>query len=254
MWHDIRLLNICANALFALAVLALLAGGLWWLAQRPDFALKTIRVEQSEHVPMRYVSTSTIRHTALPRIEGNFFTTDLEEVKSAFEAVPWVRRASVRREWPATLVVTLEEHVPFATWGDDGRLVSVHGEVFTANLAEAEEDGELPALSGPGGSEREVVARFRDLGQWLAAVQLAPRILRLSERYAWTARLDNGMTVELGREQHGKTMQERVERLVSVYPQLRARLQERMESVDMRYPNGLALRASGLDIKEVKKK
>jgi cell division protein FtsQ len=31
-----------------------------------------------------------------------------------------------------------------------------------------------------------------------------------------------------------------------VYPQLAARLQDRIESIDMRYPNGLALQARGL--------
>jgi cell division protein FtsQ len=36
-----------------------------------------------------------------------------------------------------------------------------------------------------------------------------------------------------------------VERLVGIYPQLVARLQDRIESVDMRYPNGLALKVKG---------
>ena len=65
-------------------------------------------------------------------------------------------------------------------------------------------------------------------------------------RYAWTVKLDNGMTVELGREQSSTTLRERVDRLIGIYPQLAASLQDRIESVDMRYPNGLALKASGL--------
>jgi cell division protein FtsQ len=255
MWHDIRLLNACANALLGMVALALVGSGLWWVAQRPEFALRTIRVEGTEQVSLRYVNAATVRNTALPRIQGNFFTADLTAVKAAFEAVPWVRHASVRREWPNTLVVDLEEHVPLGTWGEDGKLVSVQGEVFTANLAEAEEDGELPEFSGPNGSEREVVARFRELRKWLAPADLEPEAVQLSSRYAWTVRLDNGVTVQLGREQTKDTLKARVERLVGIYPQLVARLQDRIESVDMRYPNGLALKASGLAIGgEVKKK
>ncbi len=245
MWHDVKMLNAAAGALLALFVLALLGGGLWWLAQRPMFTLTEIRIEGAGK-ELRRVNASTVRSAALLRIKGNFFTVDLNAVRAAFEAVPWVRKAAVRREWPNRLVVTLEEHVPLGTWGQEGRLLSVQGDIFVANLAEAEEDGDLPEFSGPDGSEREVLARYRELQAWFAPVSLAPEAVQLSGRYAWTVKLDNGMTVELGREQTSNTMQERVGRLVAVYPQLAARLQDRIENIDMRYPNGMALKASGL--------
>lgn len=245
MWHDIKAMNATSSALFGLVALALFASSLWWLAQRPMFTLKVIRVEGSG-IELRHVNPLTVRGTALPRIKGNFFTANLETVRTAFETVPWVRRAMVRREWPNQLIVTLEEHMPLGTWGDDGRLISVKGDVFTVNLDEAEEDGELPEFGGPEGSEKEVVARFQEMHQWFAPISLTPESVHLSERYAWMVKLDNGMAVELGREQTRTTLRERVERLVGVYPQLVARLQNRIESVDMRYPNGLALRVSGM--------
>ena len=245
MWHDIKAMNATSSALFGLVALALFASGLWWLTQRPMFSLKVIQVEGAD-VQLRHVNALTVRGTALPRIKGNFFSANLETVRSAFETVPWVRRAMVRREWPNRLIVTLEEHTPLGTWGDDGRLISVKGDVFTANLDEAEEDGGLPEFGGPEGSEKEVVARFQEMHQWFAPIALTPESVHLSERYAWMVKLDNGMAVELGREQTKTTLRERVERLVGVYPQLAARLQNRIESVDMRYPNGLALRASGM--------
>jgi cell division protein FtsQ len=248
MWQDIKMLNAASDALFGLLALALLATSFWWLAQRPMFTLKVIRIEGTAEVPLRYVSRSTVKGTALPRIKGNFFTVNLDAVRIAFESVPWVRKATVRREWPNKLIVMLEEHVPLGTWGEDGRLVSVKGDVFTANLAEAEEDGELPQLTGPVGSEKEVVARFRDLHEWFAPAKAEPTALRLSGRYAWTVELTNGMRVELGREQGSETLKVRVDRLMGVYPQLVASLQERIESIDMRYPNGLALTAKGLAI------
>ncbi|MDB5841851.1 MAG: FtsQ-type protein [Herminiimonas sp.] len=255
MWHDIKTLNATANVLFGMVALALVSAGLWWVVQRPMFSLKVIQLEGVAQAPLRYVNPSTVRSTALPRIRGNFFTANLDGVRSAFEAVPWVRRAAVRREWPNRLVVSLEEHQPLGTWGEDGKLVSVYGDVFTANLAEAEEDGDLPEFGGPNGSEQEVVARFQDMRKWLAPANLVPESVQLSSRYAWTIRLNNGMTVELGREQTRETLKGRVERLAGIYPQLAARLQDRIESVDMRYPNGLALKATGLTIgSELKKK
>ncbi|MFX6702108.1 FtsQ-type POTRA domain-containing protein, partial [Acinetobacter baumannii] len=88
---------------------------------------------------------------AVPRIHGNFFTADLTAVRAAFEAVPWVRKAMVRREWPDRLVVKIEEHKALGTWGEDGKLLSQKGDVFTANLAEAEDDGDLLEFDGPPG-------------------------------------------------------------------------------------------------------
>ncbi len=243
MWHDIKTMNAVSGALFALFVLGLMVSGLWWLAQRPMFTLRTVRIEAMSDMPLRRVNQTTIKGTAIPRIKGNFFTADLDGVRQAFESVPWVRRAAVRREWPNKLVVALEEHVPLGTWdGEDGRLVSVKGDVFTANLAEAEEDGRLPAFAGPEGSEKDVVTRFRDMHEWFAPIKLQPESVQLSGRYAWSVKLDNGMTVELGREGTSTTLRERVERLVRAYPQLIANWQNRIESIDMRYPNGLAFK------------
>ncbi len=240
------MLNATANALFGMFVLALLAGLCWWLAQRPMFTLTAIRIEAAGAAELRRVNPLTVRGTAVPKIKGNFFTANLDTVRLAFETVPWVRKATVRREWPNELIVTVEEHEPLGTWGGDGRLLSVQGDVFTANLAEAEEDGDLPEFDGPEGSEKEVVERFAMLRESFAPSNLRPDSVKLSGRYAWTVRLNSGLTVELGREQTANTLKERVQRLVSIYPQLVARLQDRIESVDLRYPNGLALKASGL--------
>jgi len=246
MWQDARALNALTNALLGLLALALLASGVWWVAQRPMFTLRTITVRGAQEMELRHVSVSTVRNAALPRIKGNFFTANLETVRQAFEAVPWVHKATVRREWPNQLIVTLEEHEPLGTWGEDGKLLSVKGDVFTANLAEAEEDGALAEFSGPEGSEKDVVTRYRDLQDWFASTKLKPEGVQLSNRYAWKVRLDNGMTVELGREESSTTLRERVERLVGIYPELVARLQDRIQNVDMRYPNGLALQVKGM--------
>ena len=259
MWHDIRLLNGLANALIGLVMAALLASGVWWLAHRPMFTLRAIRIESSEaangngsgkgEVELHHVNELTIRGTALPRLRGNFFTLDLDAVRQAFESVPWVRRASVRREWPNRLIVELEEHEALGTWGEDEeKLLSVQGELFTANLAEAEEDDKpLPQFLGPDGSEKEVLARYRQFRQWFAPLNLAPETVTLSGRYAWSVKLNNGMNVELGREQDGATLKERVGRLVLAWPQLVALLQDKIENVDMRYPNGLALKSKNLN-------
>lgn len=246
MWQDVKWLNATSNALIGLLLFVLLASGIWWLGQRPMFTLKVIRVEGVGKTELRRVNMLTIRASALPHIKGNFFTANLDTVRLAFESVPWVRKASVQREWPNQLVVTVEEHQPLGTWGEDGRILSDKGDLFIANLDEAEEDGDLLKFGGPSGSEKDVLARFADFTKWFAPLKLTPVEVELSARYAWSVKLNNGITVDLGREQSKTTLQGRVARLVGIYPQLAERLQGRIESVDMRYPNGLALKAIGL--------
>ena len=138
----------------------------------------------------------------MPRLAGNFFSLDLDKARAAFESVPWVRQADVRRVWPDRLAVQLDEHQPVALWlGDDGndRLVNAHGEVFEANLGDVEDD-DLPTLGRP----------RRQLGADAGAVPAAgaavrPRragrsaALQLSGRGSWRVELDSGAAVELGR-------------------------------------------------------
>ncbi|MRX07883.1 FtsQ-type POTRA domain-containing protein [Pseudoduganella sp. FT25W] len=247
MWQDAKALNATASGIFALTLLACIAAGVWWVSQRPMFNLRTIRIESIGSDDLRHVNHLTLRNNALGKIKGNFFTTNLDAVRQAFETVPWVRRATVRREWPDQLIVALEEHEVLGTWGEDGRLLSTKGESFTANLAEAEEDHALPEFEGPEGSEREVLSRYDELRAWFAPLKLLPQALSLSSRYAWTVRLDNGMSVALGREQTSTTLKERVDRLVGIYPQLVGHLPN-IDTIDMRYQNGLALSAQGLKI------
>lgn len=254
MWHDVRTLNALTSALLALALGALVISGIWWFAHRPMFTLRLVRIEAMQGSSLQHTNATTIRGAALPRIRGNFFTANLDAVRAAFESVPWVRKAAVRREWPNRLVVEIEEHQAFATWGEEGKLLSTQGDVFTANLAEAEEDGELPALSGPEGSEKDVIARYGDFTQWFSVIKVKPANVELSNRYAWTVKFDNGITVQLGREENKSMLKARVDRLVQVYPQLIGMLPHGIESIDMRYPNGLALRASGVAVGQPGKK
>jgi cell division protein FtsQ len=248
MWQDARALNATASGLMALVVLACIASGVWWVSQRPMFSLRTVRVDSMYDIELKRVSELTLRNGVVGKIKGNFFTANLEQVRTAFESVPWVRRATVRREWPDQLIVSVEEHEPLGTWGEDGRLLSVKGDVFTANLAEAEDDHPLPEFTGPDGSEKEVLARFAELRAWFAPIKLVPAALSLSSRYAWTVKLDNGMQVALGREQDNTTLRTRVQRLVGIYPQLESRVQGGIDTIDMRYANGLALAAAGLAV------
>lgn len=243
-WHNSRVLNLVANMLFAGSLLAILATAAAWVAQRPMFQLRHVDVEPAPGLALDHAPSVQLRHAALRSAQGGFFTVDLNAVRAAFEAVPWVRRASVRRIWPDRLIVDIEEHRPMAIWGGE-RLVNGYGEVFTANVGEAEEDGPLPELAGPDGSEGAVVRRYEELKIWLSALGRVPQQVELSSRHAWTVTLDDGTKLLLGRDQ-GLPIEDRVKRFAQVFPRVASRLDRKAEVVDLRYPNGFAIRSVDL--------
>ena len=251
MWHNARLLNMIATALYAVLALVVVAAGLMWLVQRPVFAISHIRIVPAEGSALRHTNGPSIRANAVPKLQGNFFTLKLDGARNAFESVPWVRRASVRREWPNGLLVELEEHVVLGTWGsgETARLVNVHGEVFVANLAEAEDDARLLALAGPDGSERDVVERLEQLRTWFKPMGVEPLGVTLTDRYAWRTWLSNNTQIELGREQNEQDRAEleaRVARFVQAWPQVVAQWGKQIEYADLRYSNGFAIRAANV--------
>ena len=150
LWHNPRWLNRLALIVLTLCAFASLAVAGWWLIQRPDFAIDRVQIEAAAGYELRHVSSQSLRATSQVSSGSNFFTIDLDRVRSQYETVPWVRRAAIRRVWPNQLVVAIEEHQPMAIWGD-ARLVNTFGEIYSASITQAEADGPLPVLRGPDG-------------------------------------------------------------------------------------------------------
>jgi cell division protein FtsQ len=72
MWHDVKLMNNTANALFRMVLFILMMSGVWWVIQRPMFTLASIRVEGMSSQALKHVNALTIKNSAIPRIRGNF--------------------------------------------------------------------------------------------------------------------------------------------------------------------------------------
>ncbi len=240
---DLRLLLITTRLVLALALLAWLALAGQALLRQPAFALRGIRIEGE----VGRNSASTIRANALPKLNGNFFTVDLTAARRAFESVPWVRQAVVRRVWPNRLAVTLEEHRPVAVWNDEAagdRLVNSFGEVFEANLGDVEDDS-LPTLSGPPGSAAHVLAVLQRLAPLLAPLGVHADSLRLSGRGSWHAELDSGAELELGRGSDDELLA-RASRFAATLGQVTQRFQRPLEYADLRHTDGYAVRLKGV--------
>ena len=240
---DVRLMGWVANALFGLALaMALGAFGLW-AARHPGWAIGGITVVGD----VEHQNAVTFRAHVVSRLQGTFLTTDLAQVKRLFEAMPWVRQAVVQREFPNRLKVTLQEHEAVAWWGESGggRMVNAQGEVFEANPDDPQAD-QWSELLGPDGQSAQVYAVYQALKPLFARMGRDLERLELNARGSWRAVLDNGARLELGRGDTDELLA-RVQTFVTTVPTLALRYGGRdIESADLRYPNGYALRLRGV--------
>ena len=242
---DVRLMNAIAVVVFMLALVALAAAALAWAARRPQFQFADVRLEGD----LQRNSVTTVRANALPHLAGNFFTMDLGRARAAFEQVPWVRRAVVRRVWPDKLVVALEEHQPVALWeGEENsdKMVNSHGEVFEANVGDVEDES-LPEFAGPDGSSVQVLAMYRRLLPVFQQLGTEVTGLALSGRGSWKVELESGASVELGRGTE-EEVSERTARFVRTVPTVMHKFRAPLESADLRHAEGYAVKLKGVSI------
>ncbi len=255
MWDNPRLLNATANILVALAALIFAYAGLQMLLRSPLFPLKEIVVLGD----VKHVDAAEIE-SAVDGVGGNFFAVNLAALRARLEQVTWVRRVDLRRVWPDRIEVRLEEHVAFARWGQgvgdlrSSGLVNTFGEPFLAPIDDAAA-AVLPLFAGPAGSEGELARRYRRFAELLAPLGENLDRVVLTQRYAWQLRLsgtqNHSLNIELGRD-GAEPVERRLERFVAVYPESLGRLPPRAATaadaprhVDLRYPNGFALRVAG---------
>lgn len=236
MWHRPELLNLISDLLSLLGVFGLGWALMIWFLSRPLFPLSEVVVLS----PLGHVTEEQLEYAARTAIDGNFFTVDLETMKAAFEKLPWVRKAEVRRRWPDAIELRVEEHQAVAYWtvSDSGeeRLVNAQGEIFTAAST-----AKMPQFDGPQGSSSGLLARHGEFSTLLQPMGVRLVGLAFSAREAWQLRLDNGLVIMLGRAQERSQLGDRLQRFITAWPRVREQIDIDIKVADLRYPNGFAL-------------
>jgi cell division protein FtsQ len=227
-------LNLIAGAFVGVAAFAFAIVGGWLLLRSELFPVRQIEVKTA----LQRTTKAEIEAAVRNRVSGNFFAMSPAEVRAGLERLPWVRSASVRRIWPDRLEVALEEHAVLARWGDDA-LINTHGERFSGKTDQA-----LPLFVGPGGTELEVARRYARFAQLVAPLGAPLERVVLTPRFAWQLRLESGLNMMLGRD--ADAAEERLRRFVAAYEITLGKMKRKHEYVDLRYPNGFALRVPEL--------
>jgi cell division protein FtsQ len=240
LWDSPRALTMIADIILLLASAALGYALVLLVTRMPVLPLHSITLTHSPE----HVTTAQIEDAARRAVTGSFLTTDIDQARAVFEALPWVRSASVRRVWPGAIEINLEEHVAAARWwvadNAPARMVNTHGELFVA-----EHEDRLPLFVGPDQYAAAMLARNEEWNRELARLQRHIRKLALTRREAWQLVLDDDSRIELGREDERTPISLRLERYVNTQPEVLRQDPQKVLYADLRYPNGYAIRMNG---------
>jgi cell division protein FtsQ len=222
------------RSITGLVLLALIAAsvtlGVQWLQDPYRFPLRVVKVDGD----FRYLDRTHLQQAVAPFVQGGFFTVDVASICNTVEALPWVYKATVTRDWPDRLIVHIEEQEPVARWGGDGFL-NRFGEAFTPEQEQVATV--LPRLSGPEGHEQTVLEKYQRMTKLLAPLGLQLARVELDERRAWHLEMDNGVQLELGRAD----IWQRLQRFVRTWPEVFAGHPDGLQRVDLRYSNGYSV-------------
>ncbi|EGT4276942.1 cell division protein FtsQ [Cronobacter sakazakii] len=228
-----------AGIVFLLAVVLTVIFGGWmvlgWMEDAQRLPLSKLVVTGERH----YTRNDDIRQSILALgAPGTFMTQDVNIIQNQIERLPWIKQASVRKQWPDELKIHLVEYVPIARWNDQ-HMIDTDGTSFSVPSDRASKQT-LPLLYGPEGSENEVLQGFRAMGQVLAKDKFTLKEAAMTARRSWQVTLSNNIKLNLGRDDTMK----RLERFVELYPVLQQQAQtdhKQISYVDLRYDSGAAV-------------
>lgn len=196
-----------------------------WLLRSDTYKADQLQFEGT----FTHVTESQLEKIVLPAVHGNYLTLDLNHIRTSVEALPWVKKAWVRRSWPNGIHIRFVEEQPVAFWEDNASL-GEDGEVIPA--VESSPATSLPHLSGPEGTSKTVLATYERFEAIVETMGERISRLQLSSRRTWRITLISGVDIVVDQDQSDM----KLKRLASVYRWLDGR----PKRLDLRYTNGFA--------------
>lgn len=183
---------------------------------------------------LSYISQQAVQQRIAPFVTASFFSVDLQGMRRELEQMPWIASAEVRRVWPDQLLVSLEEQLPIARWGDEA-LLNNQGQAFAPK--ELAHYQHLPQLYGPKRAQQRVMQQYQVLSQMLRPLGFSIARLELRARGSWFLSTAQGIELLLGRDH----LVEKMQRFGAIYDKALKEQQANIARIDLRYANGLAV-------------
>lgn len=242
---DIKYINGVTNVLLGFFSLLVIAMAVQYVVKNKINNLSSLVIKGD----VAHNDISSIRNKMNSTLKGNFYNIELLKTKQAFESIPWINQAVVKRVYPDRIEVKLSEFKPVAIWGsrDDLKLIDDQGVAFEADAEEAEYD-QMPQLIGPDGQGKVILEMYKHLATAFLPLQNKLNVLELNARGSWMATLEGGARIELGRGSVVSVI-ERANKFANSAEQMLIKLNKKIidiEYIDLRHTDGYAMRLHGV--------
>lgn len=230
-------LKVCLIGLLSIGIIGLAVhqAVAWW-------SIKSLSLK-SASLPIKYVRTEGVflylskdetMAILQPLVSTSFFDADMQAIQATVAGLPWVATATVKRIWPDTIAIKVQEKKAYARWNKDS-LITEQGVIFSPSNVNLFND--MLQLSGPDKREAKVLEIMKGIKTALADQSMELAGFSISDRWAWKIKLSSGLEILLGRNQP----LEKLERFLKTLSVLKQAQVEQMALVDLRYPNGYAV-------------
>ena len=216
--------------LILLAILALVIYGVSLLYKQIDRPLTNVMIGGD----FTFLKTDELTELVVEEIDGGFLSIDLGHLSAVLDEHPWVDEVSVRRQWPSRLKVEVIEEVPIARWGEKGFLNRLGEELLIENNSQL---GALPVLRADFGSSREMMENYQLMAELLIPTGLKIAELKRDDLGVWSIDTAKGVRLVIGRDK----VSEKIKRFTTVWASGLNRQLKQIKTIDLRYPNGLAV-------------
>jgi len=230
--HIHRTPIVCFFIVFLTAFFSAFGIYAWeWVKKPTSFPIRHITVQGQ----LTHLSPEALQTIVRTQLTGGFFSLDISAVKQAILSFPWIADISFRRVWPDQLVVHVREQLAAARFGKKGVLNS-EGAVFYPDVKTLPQN--LPDLEGPLDESQALFNFYQTANTLTKLLGLTVVALHINAEQSWDLLLSNQLHVTLGRQE----ALPRLKRFIAIYPKITALSTRPMISVDLRYPNGVAVR------------
>ena len=259
-WNTPRALDIFSLIIGSLTFLYLLCLSYSWVISHKHFTLKNVVIEVVNNDNPN-IDKQEIQQAIKGTLNGTTLSTDLKKMVALILDNPWIEQVVIRRVWPNTIVLRVQELRLIALWNNK-ILISELGEVTNIPVSDYKKVEKklgcyLLKIEGPKDFLSKIVARAEKTNNLLANINKQLSHLKLTAHFSWEAKTTGGMTLRFGGEDLQGPMFYRLENFTKSYSSLADKLAEKgigspeIQYVDLRYAKGFAIKTKNRKIKSL---
>ena len=192
--------------------------------------IKYVRVEGT----FQHIAKIKIKQVLKGQMNNGLYNANLQNIQQSVVQLPWVKNVKIKRVWPDTINIRINEQAPIARWSSTD-LINKDGDLFRPT--DINRFDHLPMISGHTGNKKKLLQIMDDLIIVLKGKKMKLTEFRVSDRRAWYLTLQRGIELKLGRNEPFKKLQ----LFLKTLPLLGEEQIKKITVVDLRYPNGYAV-------------